>query len=175
MTLTHRQQPCSLRDFMDYLKYVSRDAENLQFYLWLQDYTKRFNELKASEKSLSPEWKPTEEEKKAEEQTTRRSKKVLNNNGVAEINFDNLDAAEKGTHNSAINLKELKRVQSVATFSESPTSPTATVSDYESFVSRSIRSQKSFTEIADDANNSVGLKWQGCELISHIYRHRMNC
>jgi hypothetical protein len=167
MTLTHRQKPCSLRDFMDYLKYVSHDAENLQFYLWLQDYTKRFNELKASEKSLSPEWKPTEEEKKAEEQTTRRSKKGLHNHGVAEINFDNLDAAEKGSHNSAINLKELKRVQSVATFSEPPpTSYAATVSDYESFITRSIRSQKSLTEIADDANNSVGLKWQGCESIS---------
>lgn len=165
MTSINGQQPCSLRDFMDYLKYVSLDAENLQFYLWLRDYTKRFNELKPSEKALSPEWKPTEEEKKAEEQTTRRSKKILSG-GTAEINFDNLDAAEKGTNNSTINLKELKHVQSVATFAEPPTSPTATVSDYESFISRSIRSQKSLTEIADDANNSVGLKWQGCESIS---------
>lgn len=147
---------------MDYLKYVSRDAENLQFYLWLQDYTKRFNELKASEKVLSPEWKPTEEEKKAEEQTTRRNKKVPNG-GATDINFDNLDDAEKGTHNPATNPKELKRAQSVATFSETPTSPTATISDYESFISRSIRSQKTVTEIAEDANNSVGLKWQGCE------------
>lgn len=162
MTSTNRQQPCSLRDFMDYLKYVSHDAENLQFYLWLKDYTKRFNELKASEKMLSPEWKPTGEEKKVEQQTTRRSKKILSG-GTTEINFDNLDAANKGTHNSGINLKGLKYVQSVATFSEPPTSPTATVSDYNSFISRSIHSQKSISEIADDANNSVGLKWQGCE------------
>ena len=41
---------------MDYLIYVSHDAENLQFYLWLQDYTKRFDVLPSLEKSLSPEW-----------------------------------------------------------------------------------------------------------------------
>ena len=41
---------------MDYLVYVTHDAENLQFYLWLQDYTRRFNRLPESEKLLSPEW-----------------------------------------------------------------------------------------------------------------------
>ncbi|MCJ1326080.1 hypothetical protein MMC10_002744 [Thelotrema lepadinum] len=50
--------PCSLVDFMDYLFYVSRDAENLQFLLWLRDYTRRFNELPESEATLSPEWAP---------------------------------------------------------------------------------------------------------------------
>jgi hypothetical protein len=44
---------------MDYLVYVEHDAENLQFYLWLQDYTKRFEEdLKPEEQKLSPEWSP---------------------------------------------------------------------------------------------------------------------
>ena len=43
---------------MDYLVYVSRDAENLQFLLWLRDYTKRFSELPAEEAALSPEWAP---------------------------------------------------------------------------------------------------------------------
>lgn len=42
---------------MDYLVYVSRDAENLQFLLWLRDYTRRFEELPQSEAALSPEWK----------------------------------------------------------------------------------------------------------------------
>ena len=41
---------------MDYLIYISHDAENLQFYLWLQSYTKRFEALPLTEKSLSPEW-----------------------------------------------------------------------------------------------------------------------
>lgn len=41
---------------MNYLKYIEFAAENLQFYLWHRDYTKRFNELPASERALSPEW-----------------------------------------------------------------------------------------------------------------------
>ena len=42
---------------MNYLKYIELSAENLQFYLWLQDYTKRFEQLSEHEKALSPEWK----------------------------------------------------------------------------------------------------------------------
>lgn len=41
---------------MDYLIYIAHDAENLQFYLWLQDYTARFEALPEDEKALSPEW-----------------------------------------------------------------------------------------------------------------------
>lgn len=41
---------------MGYLLYVSHDAENLQFFLWLQDYTKRFRELPGSDQALSPPW-----------------------------------------------------------------------------------------------------------------------
>lgn len=42
---------------MGYLLYVSHDAENLQFFLWLQDYNKRFHELPESDQALSPSWK----------------------------------------------------------------------------------------------------------------------
>jgi hypothetical protein len=41
---------------MDYLTYVRYDAENLQFYLWLRDYMKRFEAEKKRNKSLPPEW-----------------------------------------------------------------------------------------------------------------------
>ena len=47
---------CSLEDFMGYLLYVSHEAENLQFYLWLQDYTKSFDKLPQHEQVLSPPW-----------------------------------------------------------------------------------------------------------------------
>lgn len=49
-------QPCSISDFMDYLIYVAHDAENLQFWLWLRDYTKRFNALPPAQKRLSSHW-----------------------------------------------------------------------------------------------------------------------
>ena len=41
---------------MGYLLYVSHDAENLQFYLWLQDYTNRFFATTPNEQALSPPW-----------------------------------------------------------------------------------------------------------------------
>jgi hypothetical protein len=43
---------------MDFLVYISHDAENLQFFLWYRDYTKRFNALDEVERMFSPEWKP---------------------------------------------------------------------------------------------------------------------
>lgn len=49
--------PCSLQDFLDYLTYVTHDAENLQFYLWMVDYFQRFRNAPKSEKDLSPPWK----------------------------------------------------------------------------------------------------------------------
>jgi hypothetical protein len=41
---------------MNYLLYIEHAAENLQFYLWLKDYTQRFHEAKTSDIALSPEW-----------------------------------------------------------------------------------------------------------------------
>ncbi|GKT95270.1 regulator of G protein signaling superfamily [Colletotrichum tofieldiae] len=48
--------PCTVRDFMNYLIYIEHAAENLQFFLWHQDYRKRFGETKTSDMSLAPEW-----------------------------------------------------------------------------------------------------------------------
>lgn len=45
----------TLRDFMNYLLYVEYAAENLQFYLWHQDYVKRFQAASSSDMALSPE------------------------------------------------------------------------------------------------------------------------
>jgi hypothetical protein len=62
-------QPITIRDFMDFLKYIEHSAENLQFYLWYKDYEKRFSELPESERKLSPEW--TQEQEEAETATYR--------------------------------------------------------------------------------------------------------
>lgn len=45
---------------MNYLCYVTHDAENLQFYLWLADYYQRFQRSSPSEKHLSPKWQADE-------------------------------------------------------------------------------------------------------------------
>lgn len=51
-------QPCSLSDFMDYLFYVERNAEPLQFFLWYWDYIQRWSNLLPRQKALSPPWDP---------------------------------------------------------------------------------------------------------------------
>ncbi|KAM3415741.1 hypothetical protein BST61_g9253 [Cercospora zeina] len=48
--------PVTLREFMNYLKYIEYAAENLQFFLWCKDYASRWEQLKDSDKTLSPEW-----------------------------------------------------------------------------------------------------------------------
>lgn len=71
---------------MDYLVYVEYNAENLQFYLWFKDYTKRFNALSENEKALSKEWFPdtkeapdlTKDAEKAELKKSTRQGSVAN-------------------------------------------------------------------------------------------------
>lgn len=49
-------QPCTVRDFLNYLIYIEHSAENLQFYLWLESYRVRFPAATTADLSLSPEW-----------------------------------------------------------------------------------------------------------------------
>ncbi|KAF3939228.1 hypothetical protein ABW19_dt0210284 [Dactylella cylindrospora] len=49
--------PCSLTDFMNYLRFAESSSDTLQFYMWYRDYTKRFHDLNVSEQSLSPPYR----------------------------------------------------------------------------------------------------------------------
>jgi hypothetical protein len=62
-------QPVTTREFMDFLKYIEYDPENLQFFLWYKDYVKRFFQMPEHEQKLAPEWTPeqAQAEKKAME------------------------------------------------------------------------------------------------------------
>ncbi|KAJ4335135.1 hypothetical protein N0V95_008977 [Ascochyta clinopodiicola] len=65
--------PCTVRDFMNFLKYIELSAENLQFFLWYRDYSKRFNELPETEKALSPEWRGDKSGGEAKPKSSSRS------------------------------------------------------------------------------------------------------
>lgn len=41
---------------MDYMMYITKDAQMLQFYLWFCGYQQRFEALSEAEKAKSPEW-----------------------------------------------------------------------------------------------------------------------
>ncbi|MCJ1228434.1 hypothetical protein MMC12_005095 [Toensbergia leucococca] len=122
--------PCSLQDFMDYLVYVSHDAENLQFWLWIQDYIERFDAAPKSEQVLSPQWEqddvPTVN---VSEQHHRTLDKAVTTISEYEVNFD---------------------------YKEAPLSPTF---DKQSFMSAP-STQQSALETVEDANAQIGLKWQ---------------
>lgn len=47
---------------MNYLIYIERSAENLQFFLWHKDYVKRFNGATTSDLALAQQWTQTMEE-----------------------------------------------------------------------------------------------------------------
>ena len=47
---------------MNFCLYLEHSAENLQFYLWFQDYKERFHQASQSEKDLSPKWTFQEQE-----------------------------------------------------------------------------------------------------------------
>ncbi|KAL8642271.1 MAG: hypothetical protein Q9226_008527 [Calogaya cf. arnoldii] len=82
--------PCSLQDFMDYLIYVSHDAENLQFCIWLNAYTTRFYAMPPSEQALSPSWCTVE----GLADPSRAAKKTEKSKLGAEIDFDHPGAVQ---------------------------------------------------------------------------------
>jgi len=63
--LTANRQPCTIRDFMNYLLYIERSAENLQFFLWYRDYVRRFAAAKTADLALAPEWTQAMEDEAA--------------------------------------------------------------------------------------------------------------
>ncbi|KAK5165644.1 hypothetical protein LTR04_001110 [Oleoguttula sp. CCFEE 6159] len=75
--------PCTVRDFMNYLKYIEHAAENLQFFLWHRDYSKRFSNLPEHERTLSPEWTLAQAEAEAARAQSGRQKKVSPSVAVA--------------------------------------------------------------------------------------------
>ena len=85
---TDLEQPCSIPDFLDYLIYVAHDAENLQFFLWLRDYTKRFNNLAPAQKRLSPKWLADE----APPDLTSTKKSYIHVGQLLKSNADNMDS-----------------------------------------------------------------------------------
>lgn len=77
---------------MDYLVYVTHDAENLQFFLWMIDYVRRFQKAPKAEINLSPKWtfdekvpRLTNIEKPSQ---TKGSNKVVGLMGTEEVDLN---------------------------------------------------------------------------------------
>jgi len=134
---------------MDYLVYVEHNAENLQFYLWYKDYTRRFNELPEKERSLSPEWVPEVNDlpnlSKASEKE-KGPKKVGKRNTMAammESGYDSKGAALFSEDKMEIGDRH-----------------TSLMKDNASSVAQSMST--SAAPSTNEVTAQVGLKWQPC-------------
>lgn len=138
---------------MNFLKYIELSAENLQFYLWYRDYSKRFDELPASEKALSPEWIA---EKPATE--TKPAPKAVNAEAAAI-----LEGTDFGSSDAKINESEKAGSNPFYTPPRTPTS-TEHRAGGESFDSAGEDSlatgRVDHTKRAEGAFEGAGLKWK---------------
>jgi hypothetical protein len=137
---------------MNYLKYIERSAENLQFYLWFRSYTKRFNDLPANESDLSPEWYDAQDS-----EAPTYPKRV---NSVAAAIFKGTDFA---------NEPKVTEAERNNPFFTPPRTPNSDMKrdcgeSMDSYTaSMTSGGRPDHTERASGAFESVGLKWKPCE------------
>ena len=152
-------QPCTTRDFMNYLIYIEHAAENLQFYLWYRDYQKRFMNLPDKEKGLSPFW--TREKADTEANQTVQKQQVSVETAAV---FKGTDFAPGIT-----SVHEIKRNP----FGTPPATPAAdgdsvymsepAWSDHGSTLNGSYGTQKSHQQISAAAFEDANVKVQPCK------------
>lgn len=153
-------QPCTVRDFMNYVKYVEHSAENLQFFLWYRDYCARFEQLPQSERALSPIW--TAEKAEAEAAVNaghNRSKHV--EPGIAAV-LKGTDFAEGGQGGVVTERAD--------PFDTPPKSSVDEKRDPMSDYGSSMGDEKTVASsahrtIASQAFDDAGMKWKPCKCL----------
>lgn len=151
---------------MNYLIYIEHAAENLQFYLWYQDYVKRFSALPASERELSPEWTAEKAEADANTASTNNLGKQKMSPEAAAI-FKDTEFAQVQT-----TVKEVK--SDTNPFHTPPRTPDRTRSrasdtHWDDYASTLKSSQKSdYVHKASFAFETAGVRYQPCELYTPL-------
>jgi hypothetical protein len=160
MVANKRHQPCTVRDFMNYLKYIEHAAENLQFYLWFYDYSARFNNLAEGERALSPEW--TREQAEAEAASASQQTRTKHVN--AEVNAILKDTSFDDANSTQVNERgDPFHTPPAVSFDESRGGVT---SDYTSTTGdETLVSSAKARGIASQAFGDAGMKWQPCTLL----------
>lgn len=143
------QPPVALGDFMDYLIYVAKDAENLQFFLWYRDYCTRFMALDESARRLSPEWKGTTENI------------IEATKGSWPLEDDDFAMRPITSHSNTSNREYITALPS------ENDGPDGSEYDYKTFVDRSVQTHQKHMSNADEmkkTNRAAGADWPGCKL-----------
>jgi hypothetical protein len=147
-------QPCTVRDFMNFLKYIEMSAENLQFYLWFRDYSKRFGELPASEKALAPEWSG---EKATTEATA--GPKTVNAEAAAILSGSDFASDTKVDESEHTNNNPFFTPPRTPTSYERPEG----AKSFDSYDASFSTGKVDHTKRASGAFESAGLKWKPCK------------
>lgn len=147
---------------MNYLKYIEHAAENLQFFLWHRDYTKRFENLPANEKKLSPEW--TREQAEAEilaAQAQPRTQTKLSPETAAVFKGTDFESQPKISDPEKGNPFHTPPRTPSAESRRNENSSVNPPSDY--------TTTSAYLKKAEGAFDDAGLKWQPCKWIqSHV-------
>ena len=143
-------QPCTVRDFMNYLKYIEHGAENLQFFLWYRDYCTRWECLPASEQALAPVWTAEQAEAELMASTTQPRSKAMSSRAAEVLSDSSLsDIVTKGDPFSTPEQGSFEEKHGA-------------VSDYGSTVGHesTIVGSNAQHSIASQAFEDAGMKWQ---------------
>lgn len=148
---------------MNYLIYIEHSAENLQFFLWHQDYVKRFSALPAREQALSPEW--TIEKAEADGNT------AATNNAAARAMSPETAAVFKDTGFAGVRTTVTEFRPSINPFYSPPRTPDgshsrgrASDAPWDDYASTLKSSQKSdYVHKAAGAFEAAGVRFQPCK------------
>lgn len=145
---------------MNFLKYIELSAENLQFYLWFRDYTKRFEALPASERVLSPEWTG----ESTANGDTKNAPQAINPEAAAIL---------KGTDfSSEAKINESEKTGSNPFFTP-PRTPTSAErreggESIDSYDDSLAAGRLDHSKRADGAFEGAGLKWKPCKFCCSV-------
>jgi hypothetical protein len=136
---------------MNFLKYIELSAENLQFYLWFRDYSKRFGELPASERGLSPEW--SDEKSNVE---TKQGPKTVNADAAAILAGSDFASDPKADESEKVGSNP---------FFTPPRTPNSVerqegAKSFDSYDDSLSTGRVDHSKRADGAFESAGLKWK---------------
>jgi hypothetical protein len=151
---------------MNFLKYIELSAENLQFFLWFRDYSKRFNELPESERVLSPEWTGDKSVLEAKPMSKAMNPEVAAILVGSEFNNDvKADESDKGASNP---------------FYTPPRTPTSVerqdgAKSFDSYDDSLATAKVDHTKRASGAFESAGLKWKPCEFYHVCVMLEISC
>ena len=150
-----------MRDFLNYCKYIEHSAENLQFYLWFQDFSKRFAELPQTEQVLSPEWTKTRAD--AAEAAVNASSHRISRSGDPKI----ADMLKDTNFAEVKPPASLDKVDPFITPDKTPSLDEKRdgLSEYGSSSGdeRTTASSTAYRSMAEGAFDDAGLKWKPCK------------